>query len=275
MPIRVRVRLFAVQRELAGTREVQLELPDGADVEAAWSALVERHPVLAPGRPSLRFARNGDYAEPSTTLADGDEVAMIPPVSGGAGPEPPRREPGAGPEAATPDPAAPDAPRTHWVLEIRDEPFTHSILAELAEMLAKPEDGAVVGFLGRTRSTPGTPAPGQEEEAARHAGRAVESLEYEAHEAMALRTLATIADEIAGRFGVDRLAIVHRAGEVPLGEASIAVVAVAPHRDAAFDAARYAIDETKARAPIWKAERFADGHVWIGHQARTGPSDRA
>ena len=65
--------------------------------------------------------------------------------------------------------------------------------------------------------------------------------------------------------------IVHRTGEVPLGEPSIAVVAVAPHRDAAFEAARYAIDETKARAPIWKAERFADGHVWIGHPgARTG-----
>jgi molybdopterin synthase catalytic subunit len=83
--------------------------------------------------------------------------------------------------------------------------------------------------------------------------------------------LTTIADEISERFGVDRIAIVHRMGEVPLGEASIVVVAVSPHRDAAFQAARYAIDETKARAPIWKAERFADGHVWIGHPARTGP----
>ncbi len=130
-----------------------------------------------------------------------------------------------------------------------------------------------MGFLGRTRSTPGTPAPGQEAEAARHAGRSVDSLEYEALDTLALRTLAAIADEIVARFGVDRLAIVHRIGEVPLGEPSIAVVAVAPHRDAAFDAARYAIDETKARAPIWKAERFADGHVWIGHQARTGPEE--
>ena len=86
---------------------------------------------------------------------------------------------------------------------------------------------------------------------------------------MALRVLGEIADEIAERFGVERLAIVHRTGEVPLGEASIAIVAVAPHRDAAFRAARYAIDETKARAPIWKAERFADGHVWIGEPART------
>lgn len=250
MVVNVRVRLFAVQRELAGAREVRLALPDGADVEAAWSALVAAHPVLAPGRPSLRFARNGDYAEPATRLAEGDEVAMIPPVSGGAG-------------------SSPGDGSGRRILELRDAPFTTAILGELADRLTVPEDGAVVGFLGRTRSTPGTPAPGQEAEAARHAGRAVEALDYEAHETMVLRILDGIAGEIATRFGVDRVAIVHRLGDVPLGEPSIAVVAAAPHRDAAFLAARYAIDETKARAPIWKAERFRDGHVWIGHQART------
>jgi len=249
--IDVRIRLFAMQRELAGTREVHVRLPEGSDVEAAWDALVTRHPVLAPGRTSLRFARNGDYAEPLTQLADGDEVAMIPPVSGGR--------------------ANPDGP----ILELRETPFTTAILGELADRLATPEDGAFVGFLGRTRSTPGTPAPGQEAEAARHAGRSVESLEYEAHDSMALAVLAAIADEVAQRFGVLRLAIVHRIGDVPLGEPSIAVAAAASHRDTAFAAARYAIDETKARAPIWKAERFADGHVWIGHQARTGPEEQA
>jgi molybdopterin synthase catalytic subunit len=244
--IQVRIRLFAVQRELAGARELRVSLAEGADVEAAWSALVAAHPILAPGRSSVRFARNGEYAEPTTPLADGDEVAMIPPVSGG------------GPAEAR-------------IIELREAPFTAAVLGELADRLAVPEDGAVVGFLGRTRSTPGTPAPGQEGEAARHAGRAVESLDYEAHESMARTVLAAIADEVVARFGVDRLAIVHRTGAVPLGEPSIAVVAAAPHRDAAFSAARYAIDETKARAPIWKAERFADGHVWIGHPARTGP----
>ena len=248
--MRIRVRLFAIQRELAGTREVALDLPDGADVAAAWDGLVSVHPALAPGRASVRFARNGEYADVDTPLHDGDEVAMIPPVSGGSE--------GAG--------AAPNR-----ILELRATPLTHAILAELTDRLATDEDGAAVGFLGRTRSTPGTPAPGQEAEAARHAGRAVESLDYEAHESMAIAVLGDIADEIATRFGVDRLAIVHRTGMVPLGETSIAVVAVAAHRDAAFEAARYAIDETKARAPIWKAERFADGHVWIGHPARTGP----
>lgn len=247
--MQIRIRLFAIQRELAGTREVAVTLPDGADVAAAWDALVGLHPGLAPGRTSVRFARNGAYADADTPLADGDEVAMIPPVSGGAG--------------------------ETRILEIRPARFGAEVLGELADRLVTPGDGAAVGFLGRTRVTPGTPAPGQEAEAARHAGRDVESLEYEAHETMALAVLGDIADEIATRFGVERLAIVHRTGEVPLGEASIAVVAVAPHRDAAFEAARYAIDETKARAPIWKAERFADGHVWIGHPARTGPGEGA
>ena len=263
MSIRVRVRLFAVQRELAGTREVPLELPDGADIETAWTELVARHPVLGPGRPSVRFARNGDYADAATALADGDEVAMIPPVSGGSG-----NDASTGEAARTGDPG--DG-RGRRIIELREAPFATTILAELIDALAVPEDGAVVAFLGRTRSTAGTPAAGQEAEAARHAGRSVESLEYEALGSLAIKTLTTIADEIETRFGVARLAIVHRVGEVPLGQPSIAVVAVAAHRDAAFDAARYAIDETKARAPIWKAERFADGHVWIGHPARTGP----
>jgi molybdopterin synthase catalytic subunit len=243
--IRVRVRLFAMQREQAGSRAVELELAPPATIEDAWSALVARHPVLAPGRTALRFARNGEYADPTTGLDDGDEVACIPPVSGGAAPK--------------------------RIIELRETPFDASIIAELADRLASDDDGAVVGFLGRTRSTPGTPAPGQEAEAARFAGATVLALEYEALEPMALRELDRIADEVAERFGVERLAIVHRLGDVPLGEASIAVVAVAGHRDAAFDAARYAMDETKGRAPIWKAERFADGRVWIGEPARAGP----
>ena len=242
---RVRVRLFAIQREIAGTRQVDLRLPPPVTVEDAWSALVGRFPALAPGRASVRFAVNGDYADATTVLHDDDELACIPPVSGGA------------------------IEARRRILEIREAPFGADILTDLANRLATDEDGAVVGFLGRTRVSPGTPAPGQEAEAMRHAGRLVESLEYEAHEQMALRMLARIADEIAGRFGVERVAIVHRVGEVPLGDVSVAVVAVAPHRDAAFLAAKYGIDETKARVPIWKAERFADGHVWIGEPART------
>jgi molybdopterin converting factor subunit 1 len=242
----VRVRLFAVQRELAGRRQVDLDLPDGASIETAWMALVAEHPALASGRAAVRFARNGVYADAAEVLADGDELACIPPVSGGA------------------DSA---------IIELRVEPFGLEILAELGERLATDADGAICGFIGRTRASAGTPAPGQEAEAARHAGRSVEALDYEAHETMAEQTLRTIAEEVRVRFSVDRIALVHRLGLVPLGDVSVAVVAAAAHRDAAFEAARYAIDELKARAPIWKAERFADGHVWIGSPARSGPPE--
>lgn len=252
----VRVRLFARQREMAGTREVELELATGATIEDAWSALAARVPAIASGRPFVRFARNGDYAEPDTLLADGDEVACIPPISGGAG------EPGA------------DDPVIRR-FELRADPFPATLARELADAVATPADGAVVIFEGRTRSTPGNPAPGEEEEAARHAGRAVEALEYEALEPLVRRVWEAIADDVVARFGVRRLAIAHRTGDVPLGDASVIVVAAAPHRDAAFAAARHAMDETKARAPIWKAERFADGHVWIGEPARTdSPQER-
>jgi len=83
--------------------------------------------------------------------------------------------------------------------------------------------------------------------------------------------LRAIAAEIEERFGVTRLAIVHRSGSVPLGEVSVVVCAASAHRSAAFDAARYGIEELKARAPIWKSEQYADGSVWIGAPARDGP----
>ena len=254
--IRVRVRLFARLRELAGTRTVDLELPAGAIVEDAWAALVAGHPAAAPMRPHVRFAVDGAYTAADAPLADGTEVACIPPVSGGSG---------VGPDAS---PAQPER-----ILEIRAEPFTAAIVEELAARLATEDDGAVVGFVGRTRVTPGAPAPGEEAEAARYAGVPVEALEYEALEPMALRVLGEIADEAEARFGVRRLAIVHRVGRVPLGEPAVAIVAVAPHRAEAFDAAEYAMDETKARAPIWKAEVHAGGHVWIGATARSGPTE--
>jgi molybdopterin synthase catalytic subunit len=262
--MRIRVRLFARQRELAGTREVALELAAGATIGDAWSALEATVPAIASGRPFVRFARNGEYAEAATVLADGDEVACIPPISGGAR------------EADPADDAAPagDDPVIRR-FELRADPFPATLARELADAVATPADGAVVVFEGRTRSTRGAPAPGEEAEAARHAGLAVESLEYEALEPLVRRTWEAIADEVAARFGVRRLAIAHRTGGVPLGETSVIIVAAAPHRDAAFAAARHAMDETKARAPIWKAERFADGHVWIGEPARTDrPKER-
>src|SRR5215207_5506363 len=185
-PLRIRVRLFAMQREAAGMRELRLEVPLGSTVDDAWKAVVETVPALAPGRSSLRFAVNGEYTDDDRTLDDGDELACIPPVSGGS------------PEGH---------PSRRRILRIEAEPLPRDLGSRLADELATDEDGGVVTFTGRTRVTPGTPAPGQELEAERHAGRVVEELDYEAFEPMALAVLGEIADEIEARFGVRRIAI--------------------------------------------------------------------
>ena len=114
------------------------------------------------------------------------------------------------------------------------------------EQIVRTGDGGVVTFLGIVR---------------RHGdnGRIVNGLSYEAFEPMALTEFETIAGEARDRFGDVRIAIVHRVGELVVGEISVGVLAAAAHRAAAFDACRYAIDQLKHRAPIWKKEHYADG----------------
>jgi MoaE-MoaD fusion protein len=249
--MRVRVRFFAFQRLQTGLREHDLSLPEGATVEAAWEAIVAAFPQLAEAGESVRYARNGAYVEVSERLADGDELAVIPPVAGGSFGDPAR----------------------HRRVEIVPGPLGQAHVADLLATLPTEADGAVAVFVGRTRATPGTPAPGQEAEAARFAGQRVVGLAYEAYAEMAVSVLEGIAQEVEDRFGVRRLAILHRVGEVAVGETSVVIVAAAAHREEAFAACRYAIEELKARAPIWKAERFADGSVWLGAPARSGPTD--
>jgi molybdopterin synthase catalytic subunit len=114
------------------------------------------------------------------------------------------------------------------------------------DQMVRTGDGGVVTFLGIVR--------GDADD-----GRAVSTLWYEAHEPMALEEFAAIAGEARERFGDVRIAIVHRVGDVGVGEIAVAVLAAAAHRAEAFDACEYAIDELKRRAPIWKKERYADG----------------
>lgn len=111
--------------------------------------------------------------------------------------------------------------------------------------------GGIVTFLGVVRERAND-------------GREVTGLEYEAHEKMAIAEFETIEREVAGRFPGVRLGVIHRVGALNVGEIAVAVVAASPHRGEAFDACEYAIDELKARAPIWKKERYADGSgEWI------------
>ena len=124
---------------------------------------------------------------------------------------------------------------------------------ELEAAVRDDECGGIVTFLGVVRNRAND-------------GRDVGGLEYEAHEAMALAQFETIASEVRERFPGVRLAIVHRTGALAVGDIAVAVCAAAPHRAEAFDACEYAIDELKARAPIWKKERYTDGSgEWVAN----------
>ena len=114
----------------------------------------------------------------------------------------------------------------------------------------RPDCGAVALFLGTTRD--------------HHDGRRVTRLSYEAYESMALAALATLEKRTLEQFAVATCSIVHRLGEVPLGEASVAVAVGAAHRGPAFEACRWAMDELKRGVPIWKKEFFAEGgEGWV------------
>lgn len=127
-------------------------------------------------------------------------------------------------------------------------------VAALVRAVQSDAHGAVVTFLGTTRATsPGDPRP-------------VVALEYEAYDTMAIAELETIAREARERFGPLEIAMMHRTGRVALGEPSVAIVVAAPHRGAAFDACRYAIDAVKARVAVWKREVYRDGDTaWVAN----------
>jgi molybdopterin synthase catalytic subunit len=254
--MKVRVRLFAMLREKAGWREREVELPSGASIDDAWRWLLSEVPGIEGTRSSVRFAVNRRYAAVDEVLSDGDELALIPPVAGGS---------------ASGGSQSGGGQTSLLRCELREQTLEDELLAELRATVPTDAEGALVIFVGQTRESAGTPAPGEEAEAARHAGQRVTGLDYEAFEEMAIDVLRTIGGEIAERFDVRRLALIHRVGRVPVGEPSVVIAAAAAHRGAAFDAARYAIEELKARVPIWKQEHFADGSVWIGAPAREGP----
>jgi len=205
----ISVRLFAGLRERAGV--ARLELDDVTRVGDVWARL-----GLGDEPAGLLYAVNREYADRDAALRDGDEVALIPPVSGGD-------------------------------FRISAEPLD---LARATAEVETPEAGAVATFVGTVRR--------------RSRDREVEYLDYEAFEEMAEPMLARLADELAAKHDVCRIAIHHRIGRVEIGEASVVIAVSAPHRAAAFDACREAIDTLKQTIPLWKKEVYAGGEEWIG-----------
>lgn len=134
--------------------------------------------------------------------------------------------------------------------------------AALASHVRAGRDGAIVTFDGFVRNE--------------SHGRETLYLEYEAYESMALAKMRQIGEELRGKFAIDRVAIVHRLGRLEIGETSVFIAVSAPHRAAAFEACRYAIDTLKKTVPIWKKEFFADGAVWAdGELPPIAPSSPA
>ena len=220
--MRVRILFFGRLKDIVGKAEDSADLPEGARVEDAFAHYRSAHPALGGLRASVAASVNQELAGWTATLRSGDEVAFLPPVSGGAV------------AAASRD----------WI-EIVHNPIS---AAPIVERVKGPAEGAVVVFDGIVRNHSG--------------GRATLYLDYEAYEPMALEKLRELAAAIRSRYSISGLAMVHRLGRLEIGETSVFIAVSAPHRAVAFDACRFAIDTLKRSVPIWKKEYFADGAVW-------------
>jgi molybdopterin converting factor subunit 1 len=216
--VRLRILYFAAARERAGCSEETVELSGAPSVRDVLAELGRRHPELVRLVPHLRVAVNQTFSGHDTPVPDGAEVALIPPVAGGAG-----------------------------CFRVTDRPLA---LDEVVRAVEGAGLGGVVTFTGQVRD--------------QTRGRAVVRLEYEAYAPMAERVFEQIGAEAAARWEGSRLAIIHRVGVLQPGELAVVIAASAPHRAAAFDACRHAIERLKQDAPIWKKEIFADGEVWVG-----------
>ncbi len=223
--IQVRVRFFAGHRDIVGQPEITRALEPGATMASLWEQLATDYPPLQGYTGRLIYAVNQEFSDSSTLLQDGDEVAFIPPVSGGT----------AAGGTHAPDPHVEPFHITSASLEA----------APLVDYVQSPEDGAVVTFAGIVRNHFG--------------GRATAYLTYEAYPEMAIPVLAQLAAESQSRWSVGRIAIHHRIGRLEIGETAVLIVVAAPHRQAAFQAAGYIMDRIKEVVPIWKQEHWADG----------------
>lgn len=227
--MRVRVLLFGQLKDIVGIQEESLDLESGARLSAVMSHYSGRYPKFQGLNNSIACSINQEYAQGSTVLKEGDEVGLLPPVSGGK--------------------SRVEELRSEHCAIVR-EPID---LLEIRRNLDHPEDGAALIFDGVVRNNT--------------RGRRTLYLDYEAYESMALNEMEKLAQAALERFKVRDVCLVHRLGRLQVGETSVLIGVASAHRAAAFEACRWLIDTLKKTVPIWKKEYFEDGAVWADGEA--------
>lgn len=228
MQMQIRVLYFALLRERLRRSEETIALPEGSTVRDAVALLAQREEVIGAIERNLLLAVNQTLVPGDFPLSDGDELALLPPVSGGA-------------TEAVPEPSA--LPRCR----ISHEPLNAQ---EALAAVSGPGQGGVVLFIGLVRD--------------HNHGKQVVRLDYEAFDSMAVRSLSTLCDQIEASIEGARLSVIHRVGSLRIGDLAVLVAASAPHRAEAFAACRQAIERLKVEVPIWKKEFSPDGSEWLG-----------
>lgn len=231
--MQVRVLFFGILKEVVGRETDALTLGEGATVRDVIRHYAAHSPRLEQHLPSIAIAVNQEFSSPAAPLREGDEVGLLPPVSGGSTP--------GGPQANGFWKGAEGEPA---VRIIRERIVPH----EIVPPLERPEDGAIVIFDGVVRDNT--------------RGRRTLYLDYEAYEDMALKQMRALVTEATEKFKIRNAAMVHRLGRIEIGESSVLIAVYSAHRAPAFEACRFLIDRLKQTVPIWKKEYFEDGAVW-------------
>ncbi len=219
----VTIKLFAILKEKAGTSELQVS-GNYTTVADLLRQIAREHPALADilSRGCVLVSVNHEFVETSAAVRDGDEVALMPPFSGGDG--------------------------TMHRIRIQPEPF--DLNEEIAKLKTSSSSvGAIVTFLGTTRDV--------------SKGKQVAKLDFEHYPGMAEKKLEEIRERAIKEYSVIDVAIIHRVGTIPVGDDIVLIAVASGHRDEAFKACRFCIDELKRITPIWKKETTPDGEIWV------------
>lgn len=228
--MQVTVLFFGPAKDITGTDQISLDLSNDATIGALKNKLVQSYPKMDRLMGSVRFAINATFASDDTTLSAGDEVAIIPPVSGGMDDD--------------------------LLIALTHETIDAAKVRQFVS--GDPASGAICTFEGVTRKDP-HPQHG-----------AIEFLSYEAYDSMAVQQMRRIATEAKQTWGASRVAILHRLGDVPPGEVSVMMAVACAHRSEAFEACRFLIDTLKKDVPIWKKDVYTDGYThWVDPKNKT------